>query len=88
MSDLISRMRRRLGCLDAASVELFDESEGHIGHAGYREGGSHFRLEIVSRRFEGKSTVARHRMVYEALGALMHDEIHALAIRARTPDEL
>ncbi|MSQ69764.1 MAG: BolA family transcriptional regulator [Betaproteobacteria bacterium] len=68
-------------------MELFDESGSHIGHAGYREGGSHFRVEIVARGFEGKSTVARHRMIYQALGPLMHDEIHALAISARTPDE-
>ncbi len=88
MSDLVTLMRERLGVLDAQSMELFDESGGHIGHAGYREGGSHFRLDIVSRRFEGKSTVARHRMVYQALGALMQGEIHALAINARTPDEL
>jgi BolA protein len=87
MTDLVSLIRERLGSLEAESMELFDESGSHIGHAGYREGGSHFRVDIVSRHFEGKSTVARHRMIYQALGPLMHGEIHALAINARTPDE-
>ena len=70
------------------SLELVDESESHRGHAGYREGGStHWRLAIVSPRFAGKSTVARHRMVYQALGELMQHPIHALAINARAPEE-
>lgn len=68
-------------------MELFDDSGRHVGHAGARDGGSHFRLGIVSLRFAGKSRLERHRMVYGALGELMHREIHALAIDARTPDE-
>ena len=77
-----------LAPLAPESMELFDESGRHIGHEGARDGGSHFRLDIVSRRFAGKSRLERHRMVYQALGALMQREIHALAINARTPDEL
>ena len=53
-----------------------------------KAGGSHFRLTIVSPRFSGKDKITRHRMVYEVLGPLMQREIHALAIRALTPDEL
>ena len=69
-------------------MELFDESGRHIGHAGAQDGGSHFRLDIVSAEFAGKSPVQRHRLVYGLMGELMHREIHALAINARTPDEL
>lgn len=82
------RIRERLARLDPVRVELDDESERHRGHAGYVEGGgTHWRLTIVARAFEGKTTVARHRMVYQALGELMRHPIHALAIQARSPDE-
>jgi BolA family transcriptional regulator, general stress-responsive regulator len=83
-----NEIRSRLGALDPELVELVDESAQHAGHAGARPGGNtHWRLTIVSRRFDGKNSVARHRLVYEALGELMQDPIHALAITARTPEE-
>ena len=81
-------IRARLAALEPVSLELVDESAQHAGHAGARPGGStHWRLAIVSPRFSGQSTVARHRMVYQALGELMQHPIHALAIRARSPEE-
>jgi BolA protein len=81
-------IRARLQALEPESLDLVDESEQHRGHAGYREGGNtHWRLAIVSPRFAGKPTVARHRMVYQALGELMQHPIHALAITARSPEE-
>lgn len=82
------QIRARLDALLPERIELLDESEQHRGHAGYRAGGgTHWRLTIVARAFAGKPTVARHRMVYEALGELMQHPIHALAITARAPDE-
>jgi len=81
-------IRQRLARLQPERIELVDESESHRGHAGYREGGgTHWRLTIVAPAFAGKPTVARHRMVYQALGELMQHPIHALAINARAPDE-
>ena len=81
-------LRARLALLQPEHVELVDESEAHRGHAGYRDGGNtHWRLTIVAPAFAGKPTVARHRMVYQALGDLMQHPIHALAINARAPDE-
>ena len=81
-------IRERLQTLEPQAVDLVDESEAHRGHAGYREGGgTHWRLSIVSPRFSGQSTVARHRMIYQALGSLMQHPIHALAITARSPEE-
>jgi len=77
----------KLAALRPLSTELLDESGDHIGHAGYKPGGSHFRVTIVSEEFRGLNALERHRRVYEALGPLMQD-IHALAIRALTPDEL
>jgi BolA protein len=81
-------MRRRLAALAPARLELVDESAQHAGHAGAAPGGNtHWRLTIVSAAFAGKPTVARHRMVYQALGELMQHPIHALAIQARAPGE-
>jgi BolA protein len=83
------KMRERLAALEPEALELVDESAQHAGHAGAAPGGeTHWRLSIVSRRFAGQPTVARHRMVYQALGALMQNPIHALAISARSPEEL
>ena len=84
-----AEIRRRLTALEPLEIELVDESERHAGHDGAAPGGqTHWRLSIVSSRFAGKPTVARHRMVYEALGELMQHPIHALAISARSPEEL
>jgi BolA protein len=80
-------MHARLAALDPMSLEIIDESHKHAGHAGARDGGGHYLLDIVSEQFSGKKTVARHRMIYSALGELMKREIHALTIRAHTPDE-
>jgi BolA protein len=83
-----AEIRARLAGLEPELLELVDESEKHKGHAGWRPGGgTHWRLRIVSGRFAGKTTLARHRMVYESLGALMQHPIHALAIEARVPGE-
>jgi BolA protein len=83
-----AKIRERLASLEPREVDLVDESEKHRGHAGYRPGGNtHWRLTIVSPRFSGQPTVARHRMVYQALGELMQNPIHALAITARAPEE-
>ncbi|MEO5692033.1 MAG: BolA family protein [Usitatibacter sp.] len=83
-----SAMRERLAALQPVQVDLQDESAQHAGHAGARaSGGSHWRLAIVSEAFRGKSPVARHRMVYEALGDLMKQDIHALRIEALAPEQ-
>ncbi len=64
-----------------------DESHQHRGHAGAAAGGGHFRVTVVSGRFAGRDRLERHRMVYEALGDAVGREIHALALRALTPEE-
>ena len=81
-------MRERLAALQPLELELQDESAQHEGHAGSRpSGGSHWRLTIVSEAFRGANAVARHRMVYEALGDLMKRDIHALRIEASAPEQ-
>ncbi|HUP96841.1 MAG TPA: BolA family protein [Usitatibacter sp.] len=88
MHEVERAMRDRLRSLAPVSLELQDESAQHAGHAGARpSGGSHWQLTIVSEAFRGKSPVARHRMVYEALGDLMKRDIHALRIEAFAPEQ-
>lgn len=82
------RMRELLATLAPESLDIADESAAHAGHEGARGGGGHFAITIVSPRFKGKNPVARHRLVYDALAGLMRKEIHALSIRAFTPDEI
>jgi len=84
-ADLI---RERLAALEPESLTLEDESAQHKGHAGAASGGGHFRLTLVSPKFSKLSTLARHRLVYEAMGELMQREIHALSITALSPEEL
>lgn len=84
-ADLI---RDRLAALEPETLTLEDESAQHRGHAGAAGGGGHFRLVIVSPKFRGLNTLARHRLVYDTLGTMMQREIHALSISALTPEEL
>ena len=69
-------------------LHVEDQSNQHIGHAGWREGGeTHFDLDIVSAAFEGKSRVERHRVVNQAVSEAFQRGLHALTIRARAPGE-
>jgi BolA family transcriptional regulator, general stress-responsive regulator len=86
-SSLEARLRQRLASLQPLRLELDDDSAQHAGHAGAAGGGGHYGLLIVAQEFSGKSALARHRLVYDALGELLRGPIHALSIRALTPDE-
>ena len=88
MMNTLERIEQKLAVLTPDSVELIDDSDKHAGHEGAKGGGGHFELIIVSAQFEGKSSQARHRMVHAALGEMLEREIHALSIKAYTPDEI
>ena len=85
------RMVRMRTLLEAAlaptRLEVIDDSHKHAGHAGARGGQGHFSVDVVSAEFAGKPLLARHRLVFAALGDMLHTDIHALVIRARTPEE-
>jgi BolA protein len=86
---LTDTIRERLQRFNPESLDVFDDSADHAGHAGAREsGGGHFQVVIVASAFTGQSRVARHRLVYDALRDLMPGSIHALAIVAHAPEEL
>ena len=79
-----AELRERLA---AVHVEVIDESHLHVGHAGARGGGGHFRAVVVSMQFDGKTPVQRQRLVFEALEGAMGSEIHALSMKTLTPAE-
>ncbi len=78
----IERMLRER--FDPLHIEIVDESAAHAGHAGAASGGGHYRVKIVSARFEGMSPLAQHRLVNEVLADLLQGEIHALALTTLT----
>ena len=87
MSDRATLIEHRLRtALAPERLVIVDDSAAHAGHAGARDGG-HFTVQIVSAAFAGKTPIQRHRLVHAAVADLMHREIHALSIRAWTPEE-
>ena len=84
----IEMIRERLThALEPEQLEITDDSHQHKGHAGAAGGAGHYSVKIVAERFRGKNTIQRHRMVYLAVSDMMPAEIHALSIKALSPDE-
>ena len=81
-------MTQRLAALTPESMQILDDSGKHIGHEGAKGGGGHYQLLMVSPQFHGLALPARHRLVYDALGPMMHNAIHALSIKAYAPEEI
>lgn len=86
-SDRIEMIRHCIESeLTPSELEIIDESHMHTGHSGHG-GAGHFKVKVVSDKFNGQLPLARHRMVYAAVGSLMPAEIHALSIDALATDE-
>ena len=84
----IEKLRSRLQeALAPTQLEIVDETARHAGHAGAASGGGHYILHIVAGVFRDKSPIQRHRLVFDAVGDMMHTDIHALSIQAIAPDE-
>jgi BolA protein len=86
MADRIdSRLRDALA---PTRLEVHDDSHQHEGHGGWRPGGeTHFRVIVVSPKFEGQGRVARQRLVYGALDAELTERVHALQMITLAPSE-
>lgn len=86
-----SRVERIQATINAALqpdyLDIIDDSQAHAGDPGAQDGAGHYVVSIVSKQFVGRSMVQRHQMVYSALSSFMPTEIHALRIKALTPDE-
>jgi len=81
----IELIKQALGVLEPTLLEVHDDSARHAGHAGAATGLGHFNVVIVAQAFVGLSPVARHQLVYKALGSLLETDIHAVGIQARVP---
>jgi BolA protein len=88
MRPTLDEIRVRLeAAFPQAVVTLTDDSHLHAGHAGSAGGAGHYSVRLVSDRFEGRPTLARHRLVYDCVKDWMPHRIHALVIVARSPAE-
>eukprot|EP00241_Pyramimonas_parkeae_P008811 CAMPEP_0114233356 /NCGR_PEP_ID=MMETSP0058-20121206/5117_1 /TAXON_ID=36894 /ORGANISM="Pyramimonas parkeae, CCMP726" /LENGTH=102 /DNA_ID=CAMNT_0001344933 /DNA_START=84 /DNA_END=392 /DNA_ORIENTATION=- len=92
---IYASIERKLGeVLRPVHLSITNESHLHAGHSGNPSGApdaeTHFRVEVVSDEFSGKSLVQRHRLVYSALDEEMTMEggVHALALKTKTPSEV
>ncbi|KAI8363340.1 bola-like protein [Mortierella sp. GBAus27b] len=85
-------IRGKLGeLLNPTSFEIINESSQHAHHSAMRGVTSketHFRLNIVSQAFEGKTTIQRHRLIYGALSQEFDAGLHALSLTTKTPAEV
>ena len=87
VADVPAALRARLVPLRPTMVEITDDSADHVGHAGAQGGAGHFSLVVVSEGFAGLSRLARHQRVMRELADLLPYPIHALSIKALTPEE-
>ena len=85
--DLAATLRARLAALSPSVLEIHDDSAEHAGHAGAANGGRHFSLVIVSKTFSGLPRLARHQRVMREVSDLLPHPVHALSIKALTPEE-
>jgi BolA protein len=83
----IETMKARLATLTPTTLEIIDDSQQHARHGPAKAGAGYYTVHIVATAFTGKNTLARQRMVYSALGDMMDRDIHALNIKAKTPEE-
>jgi BolA protein len=84
----VAKIRERLERVFAPlALHIEDESALHAGHEGAKSGGGHYRVRLVSQKFDGLARVTRHRLVYDALQDLMKREVHALSLVLLAPHE-
>lgn len=88
-AERVQAIRNRLQAeLTPEFLEVEDESHLHIGHAGARDGRGHFKVTVISPAFTGLPRLARHRLIYAAMGSLMETDVHALTIQSLAPEEI
>lgn len=86
-SDVAATLRARLAPLAPSVLEIHDDGAEHVGHAGAANGGGHFSMLIVSNVFSGLPRLARHQRVLREVADLLPHPVHALSIKALTPEE-
>jgi BolA protein len=89
MTKLIKEIEEKLRMnLNPLELDLWDESHEHKGHAGAKDGASHFFLRVVSTKFTSLNRIQRHKLVYGILDGYIPKKIHALSVQAISPEEL
>ncbi len=74
--------------LNPTRLVVIDESAKHAGHGGHHsDGESHFRVDVTSAAFRGKSRIERHRVIHEILAEELAGRVHALALVVSAPEE-
>ena len=86
-ADTAATLRQRLSRLVPSILEIRDDSAAHAGHPGAAGGGGHFSLLIVSEVFVGLPRLQRHQRVLREVADLLPNPVHALSIKALTPEE-
>ncbi len=86
-ADVPAALRARLAALQPVTLEIQDDSAAHAGHAGASDGAGHFSILVVSQVFSGLSRLARHQRVLREVADLLPHPIHALSMKALTPEE-
>ena len=86
-ADIAATLRARLSGLSPSILEIHDDGAEHAGHAGAANGAGHFSLLIVSNAFSGLPRLARHQRVLREVADLLPHPVHALSIKALSPDE-
>lgn len=71
--------------LSPTTLEIEDEGRFHVGHEGAKAGKGYFFVSMTSEKFRGKTRVAQHQMVYDALREMLETDIHALRLKTGTP---
>lgn len=77
----IANIKKLLLPLEPTFIEVIDDSDKHIGHAGAKDGAGHFTVKIRSEQFSGKTRIEVHKLIYAALAQMLPQEIHALKIK-------
>ena len=86
MIPTVDLIREALAVLEPLVLDIEDQSEGHLHHAGRGKGG-HFKVTMVTALFVAKKPLQRHQMIYQALGDLMTTHIHAISMDLKAPLE-
>lgn len=81
VNPVLALLEERLSVLEPTTLRFLDDSAAHRGHQGNQHGGMHLELQIGSQHFDGLTTLAAHRLVYQQVSDLIPHPVHALSIK-------
>lgn len=82
--DRVALIKERIKkALTPSYLEVTDESDQHVGHAGHQGGGRHFAVVVSAEKLSKMSKVEAHRQIYALFEDMMPETIHALRIKIK-----